>query len=144
MVHVALTKDWKTPMDGGDFVGVADLEAAYEWIRKESIRRNLRRAAYTRTIVRPFDDHTNVVDFGDYTVFGLLRFGTKEETNVPSIPAVTPTDPEPPSSRYKVLSALPMLAKDLEAVLHAMCDEGRWDWRVVYDRASGKLVLMEP
>lgn len=135
-----MTNDWETPLGG--FIEVADAKAATEWILAEAGRRKRRITGYTRAILKP-ERKVRVVDFGDYSMFGLVQFDTAEETM--ATPPLPETDRDaresPAATAVYVLHTLPATAHQLEVALHSMCDEGRWDWTV--DALNGSLVLKE-
>lgn len=143
MVRVAMTEGGSDPIGG--FTEVADRAAAYTWIENEARRRKRRVTGYTRTIVRA-ETRENVVDFGDYSMFGLMQFDTEEDATeilrLKPEPAPAPEPPKPGAGETKTLAGLPVTARELETALHGLCDSGRWDWLVEVE--NGKLTLREP
>ncbi len=141
---VSMTRDWKSP--DGRSVQMSNYRDARKWILEEAGRRNLRVAGYERTTIDP-DALKHVVDFGDYSVFGLVLFGSESEMKEPDLPpaeepALPPTREPAKALERVVLGTLPMSVNELELAIHAACDQGRWKWTVRLD--GGSLVLEEP
>lgn len=136
-MKVAMTKDWRHP--DGKPVEVADYIAARKWILEEAERRKLRLAGYERTIIDR-GEARHIVDFGDYSVFGMVMFDSVAETpgKLGSEAVVNP----PEKLEKIVLGTLPVSVSELELAIHSACDAGRWKWVVRLDGNS--LVLEEP
>lgn len=68
-MKVAMTKDWVNPIT--EWVDVINDKAAHNWVRTWAKKHNRFVKEYSRFIYT--DNGRTIIDFGDYTVFGMIE-----------------------------------------------------------------------